>query len=355
MTKLVVQKSRIQSNYSFIKQIVDDKVIIPVMEGNAHGLGDAEISKILYEDGVRLVAVKRIDEAERLRKEITRDIDILLLTPYSSTEDAEKIVNSGIIATIDSAENALLLSGIARNIGVSVRAHVKFDLGFSDSGFELNEILKASQVIRSCDNIQILGAFSELSKRKRFNNKKLVQEQYEDFNVAIRMLREDGIECNMTHLTDTKSAIKYPEVNLDAVRCGSGILGYLSSKDKKGIKPTCHLETNISEVRWLSAGHAISGSKLRKVRKPIKIAIIPLGYSDGLFLSPQILFDFKRLSFIFKKKRFEINGKKAKIFGKPSYSSITLNVTDIECSPGDKVIFKCSPNYINREIHREYV
>jgi alanine racemase len=108
LTTLVVQTDKLLHNLDALK-VHCGVPCIPVLKGNAYGLGDIAVAKLLFDAGVHCFAVSRIEEAERLADAFP-NAEILLLTPYSNEQDAERIVNANITATIGSYDSAVLLN-----------------------------------------------------------------------------------------------------------------------------------------------------------------------------------------------------------------------------------------------------
>ena len=87
MKKVVVNKEDLKNNVKILKEILDKKVkkigskgskIIPVVKGNAYGLGLVEYSKALLECGIDTLAIATFEEAEILINE-KFDAEILML------------------------------------------------------------------------------------------------------------------------------------------------------------------------------------------------------------------------------------------------------------------------------------
>ena len=134
MTTLMVQTDRVLHNLHTFQKAVGRAAVIPVLSGNAYGAGDTQMAKLLFAEGIRLVAVSRLEEAVRVKNAIA-GLDVLLLTPYSTEAAAEEIVRHDIVATVGSYDSAVVLSGIAGKAGKKVRIHFKFDTGNGRFGF----------------------------------------------------------------------------------------------------------------------------------------------------------------------------------------------------------------------------
>lgn len=79
--------------------------------------------------------------------------------------------------------------------------------------------------------------------------------------------------------------------------------------------------------------------------------MVPAGLADGVFTDGQM----KKRLFFRPKLYCEINGKKAPVIGQVGLTSLTADVTSLDCAPGDIVSFEADPVGISVFTRREYV
>ena len=80
------------------------------------------------------------------------------------------------------------------------------------------------------------------------------------------------------HILNTSGIENYSHASMDMVRLGIGIYG-ISNSNK--ISNVASLITRISKVRQIKKGDYIGYGLKNKIKKNMKIAIIPIGYADG--------------------------------------------------------------------------
>lgn len=363
MTTLVVQTDKLLNNLRAV-QTAAGVPVIPVLKGNAYGLGDVAVGKLLFDAGVRLFAVSRIEEAERLAAALPQ-AEVLLLSPYSTEAEARRIVASGVTAAVGSYDSAVLLNGIAEQCKVRCRVHFLFDTGMGRFGFLPEEAEKAAQAAKYLKNIEVCGCFSHLSNCFG-RDRKGVFHQLALFTKCVETLRRAEIEPGLVHLANSNAALLYPQLRLGAVRVGSALLGRVGVKNRLPLKKVGRLESEICEVRWLPAKHNIGYGNTFRTRKPMRVAVVPVGYADGLFVERKkdtFRFrdtlrygwqDFKRF---FRKDRLfcEIGGKRAPVVGRVGMCTVVVDVSHLECSAGDIVAFDANPILINSNVQRSYI
>jgi alanine racemase len=363
MATLVVQKDYIVENYNALMRETG-VLVIPVLKGNAYGLGESDMARILWDAGARVFAASRIEEALRLHN-ILPEAEIILLTPYGTEDDAEKIVDAGITATADSYNSAVLLNGIAEKRNVKCRVHFAFDTGMGRFGFLPQDADKAVKAAKFLNNLTLVGCFTHLSNSFG-KHKKDVAEQCRLFNDCIKTLKDAGIDPGILHMANSNAALRYPETRYNAVRCGSALLGRVAVKNKAGLKRVGYLQSSICDIRWLPAGHNVGYANTYKTKKPMRIAVVPSGYADGLFTEKTCdtfrvrdalrsgLHDFKSL---FKRGSLycSVNGKKVPVVGRVGMCNVVLDVSNIECHTGDTVTFEINPILVNANVERKFI
>lgn len=364
MSTLVVQTGHILANLEAMRKHTNVPVI-PVLKGNAYGLGDVEVARLLREKAdVHLFAVSRLEEAKRL-KEALPDEEIFLLSPYGTEKEAEEIVRLGLTATVGSYGSAVLLNGLSEKAGTRCRVHLKFDTGLGRSGFLPEEAEKAVQAAKYLKNLEIAGCFSHFSNSFG-KDEKGVRTQLDRLQHCVAALKNAGVEPGMLHIAASNAAILYPSARLDAVRCGSALLGRVGVRNKLGLHKVGRLECPISDVRWLPAGHNVGYGNTYTTKKPARIATIQAGYADGLFLQKMrdafrtrdILrdgwHDFRAL-FHRPSLHCTINGQPARLLGRVGMCTVVADVSNIQCGAGDMASFDVSPLLVNANVERVYL
>jgi alanine racemase len=110
------------------------------------------------------------------------------------------------------------------------------------------------------------------------------------------------------------------------VRLGIGLYGISSRKNIK-LYSTSTLKSHITEIKWVEKHESIGYGRKGILERDSKIAIIPIGYADGLS---------RRLGN--RIGRAYLNGSYALIIGNICMDMCMLDITDIDANEGDEVI-----------------
>lgn len=362
MAVLVVQKDRLLYNLSLIRSLSEAEVV-PVLKGNGYGLGDTELARLYVEAGVKTLAVSTIDEAERVCA-AAPEAEVLLLSPYRSEEEAKRVVSSGATAAVGSYEGAALLDRLAGEAGVKCRAHLAFDTGMGRFGFLPEETERAVAAAKDFGNLEIAGCFTHFSNS--FGKKgKSAKKQFSLFEQCVKTLENNGIGPLKKHVSNSAAAILYPQFSLDAVRVGSALLGRVSVLNRLGLKKVGRLDCPVCEVRTLPAGHNIGYADTYRTKKPTEIAVVPVGYADGLFVVKKadafrfrdiLRYIYHNLKALFGKSALtaKINGQKVRVVGRVGMCCVVADVTGFGVKPGDIASFDINPVTTSPRVPRRY-
>ena len=337
--------------------------IIAVVKANGYGLGIVEYTKFLIDNGITFFGVSQVEEALTLRKAGIKE-DILMLSSTAIKEDLINLINNNIIVTIGSKEDVKILEEIAKEKNKTIRAHLKIDTGFGRYGFVYNKREEMIKTLKQIKNIKIEGTFSHFSIS--FYDDKYTKKQFERFIQVIEVLKMNKIETGMLHICNSSAFLKFPNMHLNAVRIGSAFLGRLSFKNNIGLKKIANLESRVSEIKELPKDFNIGYSNTYKTKKTTKVAIIPVGYMNGINVKNDrdmfrpidklryIIRDIKDL-FKDESKYVKIKNQNYKILGRIGTYHIVCDITNKDISINDKVEIQINPKFVDSSIRREYI
>ncbi len=364
MKTLLVEKSKIRDNLEVIKEQAGKAQVIAVLKANAYGLGLQEMAGLCRESGIRRFAVTEPEDAVRLRDWGFGEEEILVLRSTANEEEIGMILQAGATATVGSYDAALALNGLAESQGMMCDVHIKVDTGMGRYGFLPTEIDRILSVYRYLKNLTVTGTYTHYANA--FRSVKKTQEQLDAFNAVVEKIRSAGFEPGMLHASNSEAMFGCKMPNLDAVRIGSALGGRVIAKGDHGLQKTGRLQSAITEVRWLPTGAPVGYGSSYVTKHPTRVAVIPVGSSDGYMLEKtRILTRFPDcfraacgllLAFVRRRRYYvTIGGKRAPVIGHVGVNHTTVDVTDIECSPGTAVLLDAAPLYVPASIPRQYV
>ena len=130
----------------------------------------------------------------------------------------------------------------------------------------------------------------------------------------------------MRHSANSGAVINDPEMHLDMVRPGLLLYGVFPAKETGGLdlRPAMSLYSRVSEVTHHHTGDTISYGRTFTCPHDMRLAVLPVGYADGLLRS------------LSGKGDVLLHGKRAPQVGRICMDMCMVDVTDIpEVQPGD--------------------
>lgn len=170
----------------------------------------------------------------------------------------------------------------------------------------------------------------------------------------------------MLHCSESTAFLKYPRMNLNAVRIGSVIQGRTLIHVPNLVK-IGQVKSSIQEIKTVPKGYNISYGNMYKTKRETKIAIVPVGYMDGLNMrKDRDIFSLKEnllsvgieIKKFFKDNQLKvlINDKTYNIIGRIGMYHAVVDITEGENITIDsEVFFDIPPMQVNSMIRREYV
>lgn len=371
MKSLVIQKKDLVHNIERIKKHAeingkDDRgnpvTIIAVVKGNAYGLGLVEYTKFLIDNGISFFAVSSVEEAIILRKSGIKQ-KILMLSSTAIKDDIKTLVENNIILTIGSKEAVQAVEEVASERNKKIDVHLKIDTGFGRYGFIYDNREEMIELLKNMKNINIIGTFSHFSVS--FYDDKYTKLQFDRFINVIEILKMNDIKTGMLHICNSSAFIKFPNMHLNAVRIGSAFLGRLAFTNSLGLKRIGFLESKVAEIKVLPKNYYIGYSNAYKTKKQTEIAIIPVGYIDGINLNTNrdmfrlvdriryVTEDIKKL-FKIQGIYVKINNSNCKVLGRVGACHVACDISGKKIKVGDVAQFNINTQFINSNVRREY-
>ena len=273
-------------NYRLLRALAPRSKFLGLVKADAYGHGAVTIAKKLESLGADMLAVACLDEAAQLRGAGVA-IPILCLgrTP---PELAGELLRYGVTQTVGDLADGEALSEAAVRAGKKLTIHVKLDTGMGRLGFVRGDIdntavLRDIQSLCALPGLEAEGIFTHFANADGSEEYTALQERR--FRDAVRALGDGAhIHFKICHCAASAAVINYSGTHMDMIRPGIALYGYVPdpSMENPGLKPVMTVKSRIAAVRELPAGSSISYGCTATLERDSKIAVLPMGYGDGL-------------------------------------------------------------------------
>ena len=315
-----IDLARLDENYREIRRVLPEGCrFAGLCKANAYGHGAAQVARRLEALGAEYIAVSCYEEAVDLR-EAGVGSDILILAP-SPVFLAENIARLGCTQTIGDLDAALGMSERLYGTGLTLRCHLKLETGMGRTGFRTGADGELAQVLEALrlPGLEWTGVFTHFAVSDEPDSN-FTQLQFERFVSAVRELEElSQRPLGIKHCANSGAVVNFRQTCLDMVRPGLLLYGLYPGAERGGLdlKPVMSVKTRVAEITHHRAGDTISYGRTFTCPRDMTIAVIPIGYADGL---P------RRLSGQFS---VSVNGRRAPQVGTICMDMCMLDVSDM--------------------------
>ena len=300
--------------------------VIAVVKANAYGHGAAQVGRALEDAGADLLACADIEEGAALRAAGVR-ADILIFGALS-VSDLDGLFDCRLTPTISSPGAARAVQAAAARHKQRVRYHLKIDTGMNRLGFRFDNLRRTLPELLRSENLDLDAVFTHFATADDPSSS-LFDEQRQCFDRVLADLQALGARPRFRHAANSAAVVRDPRVWFDRVRPGLLLYGIVPPPLTSTIPltPVMTLTSRITAVKGMRAGEVTGYGARFTATKPMTIAIVPAGYADGLDL---------RLA---GRGCVLIRGRRAPIIGSVCMDMIMIDVTGLDASPGDEVVF----------------
>ncbi len=315
-----IDLDNLKHNVNVLKQAMpSDCELMAVVKDEAYGHDGYEVSTYLNKIGVKAFAVATVDEGIKLRK--YGIIGEILILGYTDITRIKHIRKYNLIQTVIDYEYTEKMA--EQNVKINV--HIKIDTGMHRLGFSHDDIESIKNVF-AIQNLNVCGIYTHLcvSDSLDDNDVNFTKLQVHNFYTVMKTLDDDGIRLPKFHVQSSYGLLNYPELDCDYVRVGIALYGVLSSasdktKLKLDLRPVLSLKSKIILIRRVQNGESVGYGRSFITDKDSIIAILPIGYADGL---PRNLTHYGGYALI--------KGQYAKIVGRICMDQLAVDITGID-------------------------
>lgn len=253
--------------------------IMAVIKCNGYGHGLVEVGRYLDQKKIDALMVVSLPEALKLR-EAGVSCPVHNFGPLHE-DAAEILINKNISQSIFT-EKAQKLNAAALRIGKRIDVHIHVDTGMARMGIPYYEALPYIKKVAGWKGLRIKGISTAMSE-----DNELDKEQIKRFEILCKHAESEGISLGIKHAVSTTGIFSQRSSYLDMVRPGLLFFGYYPSQEVREkfkeitLKPVLQLKSRVAVVRNLRPGDPVSYNKSYVAKTREKIAVIPVGYSNG--------------------------------------------------------------------------
>jgi alanine racemase len=368
-----ISENRLKANYRTLVEAAGCEPVLAVVKANAYGHGADLCAPVLARAGAEWLGIADAVEGADIREALIAagtahecQPRILVMSGFLN-EDAEAIVRHGMTPVVWDQQHMENLAAAVRQRGgcaTPFPIHLEIDTGMARQGIAPGEHLHTllywlkRQPLLRLDGVMTHFAASEVAGSQQTKSQRKLYEE------AIAAVAAAGFEPTWVHAGNSSMLDNQCSDNQDTennlswlralaasvgarpmVRAGIALYGYclpieqpssasdaVQAKVRHRLEPLMTWKTRVIGTRELQHGDAVGYNGIFVAQRPTRIALLPIGYSDGLR---------RELSGTNAKPGAWVilHGQRAPIVGRISMNLTTIDVTDIpHAAVGDEVI-----------------
>lgn len=326
-TMLKIDLNALLHNYLTYKSLLPKQTkIVAMLKAFSYGSGLFEVARLLQHHHVNYLAVAYADEGMELRQNGIH-IPIMVMNPELHT--FETIIEQRLEPVIYNFKILEHFAEAVSNFGYTEYPfHVKIDTGMHRLGFLPNEIEELINKLKQYPWIKIKSVFSHLAAAEDKNEDTFTLNQIYKLQTCSNKIRAAFNDKISVHILNSAGIERFSDFAFDMVRLGIGLYGISNTGILKNkLLPVMSLRTIISQIKELDVNETIGYNRKGVLHKKCKIAILPIGYADGI--------DRKLGNGNFKVK---IKNNLAPIVGTICMDMCMVDVTGLNVNEGDEVV-----------------
>lgn len=323
LARLVIDLDAVARNYLFLqKQLQLGADCAAVVKADAYGLGAAEISKTLFDQGCRHFFVAQFEEALEVKRALPpekmpgNDFSVYVLDgPQGAT--AEDFETEGFVPVLNSPDDMARWTSSTRKRP----AVLHLDTGMNRLGFSARETEKLAAEAEALKSFDIRYVMSHLACADDPNHA-MNKAQLENFKALSAAL---GRPFRLS-LANSGGMFLGEAYHFDLTRPGCALYGI---NPRPGIENPMQgvvtFEGSVLQTREIDRAGSVGYGAAYPVALGQKYAIISVGYADGYLRSLE------------GRGTVVIAGEKCPVVGRVSMDSIVADITQVQAQvhPGD--------------------
>lgn len=312
---LTIDLDALVANYRRLRELASPAECAAVVKADAYGLGLAHAAPSLARAGCKTFFVATLSEAKALRKLLPGATIYVLAGLMPGT--AEQFHQHDLRPVLNSAEEIREWAAFSASKSEQLPCAVHIDSGMNRLGLSEQDVDAIARAGDLWSAVKLALVMSHLACADEPKHPKS-EAQLKAFDRLRARLPKA-----LASLANSAGILLGPAYAYDLVRPGIALYGGKPLRHGSNpFQPVVHLKGRILQVRNVAAGETVGYGATRTLKRASRIAIVSVGYADGLFRSLSTK-DGEEGLVVY------IGAHAAPILGRVSMDLITVDVTHL--------------------------
>jgi alanine racemase len=323
---LTIDLGAIAENWRALAALSGSAEAGAVIKADAYGLGAAGVGPVLRDAGARTFFVAQAEEGAALRDAVGPAPAIYVFNGFIADE-APLFLGADLRPCLNTPQQITAYAALSSRQPDRLRAALHVDSGINRLGLGVDDLNHLLQVPENTLKIHVDLILSHLACADDPENP-MNAAQASIFRARAQRARLLAPKARLS-LSATGGVMLGADFAFDLTRPGVGLYGGLPFADAR---TAVSLHAPILQVRDISTGEAVGYGASWRAPRPSRIAVVPLGYADGIMRAMS------------GRGVFWLDGEPVPIVGRVSMDMITLDVTDRPDAATGQLVEVLGPN-----------
>ncbi|MEK7581103.1 MAG: alanine racemase [Patescibacteria group bacterium] len=313
-----MSQGALKRNYNFLSQMAAPLKVAPVVKSNAYGHGIELVGSVLDSCNPPFFCVDSLFEAYQLKNSgINSEILVMGFVDARNIQ-VKKLPFAYTVFDLDFAK-------ALNRYQPGAKVHIKVDTGMNRLGVSTKNLPNFLDEIRKLKKVKVVGLMSHLASAN--SSKAQTNSQMQSFKDARKIVHQKSLDPKWFHVAASDGLFNINKKVLGTVSNLTRVGIALYGADEYGkTTPVLKLTSKIVQIKDIQKGGKVGYDGTYRAPSPLKIALLPIGYNDGLD---------RRLSQI---GVLSYKNNKCKILGRISMNITAVDISDIKRSKiGDEI------------------
>jgi alanine racemase len=324
--EISVELAAIRSNVARIAEATPAQVMA-VVKADGYGHGAVASAQAALAGGATWLGACTIGEALELRAAGLQAPTLAWL--WAAGTPLGPALRANIDLGVSTLSQLATIVATARETGLVSRTHLKIDTGMSRGGAGPQDwpvLVEAAAKAQADGAIEVTGVWSHFACADDLASPS-VDRQLKLFTEGLDVARRFGVEPELRHMANSPATLTRPDTHFDLVRPGIAIYGLSPVEGQSfGLRPAMTVRARVLFAKRVEAGSGISYGHTYTTPQAGTVAVIPLGYGDGV---PRHASGTGPV---------QINGKRFTVAGRVCMDQIIIDAGQAEIHEGDEAI-----------------
>ena len=317
-----IDASAITSNARQLKARAGAAQLLAVVKAFGYGHGPVQAAQAALAGGATWLGVALVEEGEVLRRAGVTAPLLVLSEPRPSA--MATVVAADLRPTVYTEGGVEAAARAAAGLPAPLRVHLKVDTGMHRVGAAPEDAVALAQAVAERPELHLEGLFTHFAVADEPERADHTAGQLARLHEVAGTLAAQGIRPDLLHAANSAGLLGHPAARLDLVRCGIALYGLAPAPALEGVvdlRPALALKAEVSFVKPLAAGQAVSYGLRWTAPADTVVATLPLGYADGV------------------PRRYGACGGEVLIGGRrrPVIGTVTMDQLLVDCGTGARV------------------